>query len=113
MPVVSIGRHVVQALCDKGADVWAVDFHTEGIDSRANLLNTAIFSGDEDIFQQLGNPDACLHMAWRDGFVHNSDAHMVDLSKHYTFIRNHGKRRFAADSRYGHHARGRLLGGSD
>lgn len=83
-----IGRHVVQALCDKGADVWAVDFHTEGIDSRANLLNTAIFSGDEDIFQQLGNPDACLHMAWRDGFVHNSDAHMVDLSKHYTFIRN-------------------------
>ena len=83
-----IGRHVVQALCDRGAEVLAVDFHTEGIDERATLLNTAIFSGDEEIFQQLGRPDACLHMAWRDGFVHNSDAHMTDLSKHYTFIRN-------------------------
>lgn len=83
-----IGRHVVRALCDRGADVWAVDFHAEGIDLRAKVINTPIFSGDEDIFQQLGSPDACLHMAWRDGFVHNSDAHMADLSKHYTFISN-------------------------
>jgi len=83
-----IGRHVVRALCDMGAEVWAVDFNTEGIEQRAKVSNTAIFSGDEDIFLQLGSPDVCLHMAWRDGFVHNSDAHMEDLPKHYTFIRN-------------------------
>ena len=33
-----IGRHVVKALCDQGADVLAVDFRTDGIDPRANTL---------------------------------------------------------------------------
>lgn len=28
-----------------------------------------------------------LHLAWRDGFVHYSDAHIDDLSKHYRFMR--------------------------
>ena len=36
----------------------------------------------------LGKPDVCLHMAWKDGFVHNSDAHMQYLSQHYQFIKN-------------------------
>ena len=27
-------------------------------------------------------------MAWKDGFVHSSDAHMEYLSKHYMFIKN-------------------------
>jgi len=83
-----IGRYVVGALCDRGVDVIAADFRTEGIDSRASALCCDIFSGKEDMYQELGRPDVCLHMAWRDGFVHNSDAHMSDLSKHYTFLRN-------------------------
>lgn len=81
-----IGRHVVKALCDSGADVLAVDFRTEGIDSRAAAMTYDIFNGSKTIFQDLGAPDACLHMAWKDGFVHNSDAHMQLLSSHYTFI---------------------------
>ena len=32
-------------------------------------------------------PDVLLHLAWRDGFVHYSDAHINDLSKHYVFIK--------------------------
>ena len=28
-----------------------------------------------------------LHLAWRDGFVHYSDAHIDDLPKHYGFIK--------------------------
>ncbi len=83
-----IGRHVVKQLCDIGADVLAVDFRTDGIDPRAKTMVCDIFSGSEDIFQELGCPDACLHMAWKDGFVHNSDAHMQLLSSHYTFIRD-------------------------
>ncbi len=82
-----IGRHVVTALCDLGAEVLAVDFRTEGIDSRAQSRIFDIFNGSTDIYQELGAPDACLHMAWRDGFVHQSDAHMADLSHHYSFIR--------------------------
>ena len=45
-----------------------------------------IFSGDSDIYDKLGKPDACIHMAWKDGFVHNSAAHMVNVSAHYKFL---------------------------
>lgn len=83
-----IGRFVVKELCDKGADVIAADIKTDGIDGRAKLLRENIFSGSENIFQELGSPDICIHMAWRDGFVHNSAAHMGDLSAHYVFIKN-------------------------
>lgn len=83
-----IGRFVVKELCDKGLDVIAADIRTDGIDSRASVLNENIFNGSETIFKELGSPDICIHMAWRDGFVHNSPAHMGDLSAHYVFIRN-------------------------
>lgn len=26
-------------------------------------------------------PDLCIHLAWQDGFVHNSPKHMENLSK--------------------------------
>lgn len=31
-------------------------------------------------------PDICIHLAWRDGFRHNSPAHMKDLSSHIVFL---------------------------
>ena len=83
-----IGRHVVKALCDMGAEVIAADFRTDGIDERAKTVVYDIFNGSKEIFRELGSPDACLHMAWKDGFVHNSDAHMGCLSQHYTFMRD-------------------------
>lgn len=83
-----IGRFVVKELCDKGLDVIAADIRTDGIDSRASALNENIFNGSETIFKELGSPDICIHMAWRDGFVHNSSAHMGDLSAHYVFTKN-------------------------
>lgn len=83
-----IGRHVVEELLNLGAKVIAADINIDGIDERAERLKIDIFSGDENIFEQVGKPDACLHMAWRDGFVHNSDLHMEMLSAHYEFIKN-------------------------
>lgn len=83
-----IGRHVVKRLCDMGTHVVAADIRTDGIDPRAETVEYDIFDGTKDIFYRLGSPDVCLHMAWRDGFVHNSDAHMECLSDHYTFVRN-------------------------
>jgi len=83
-----IGRHVVKELCDKGHSVIAVDFRFDGVDKRATTCKVAIFSGAEDIYEQVGKPDVCIHLAWRDGFVHNSRAHMEDLSKHTIFLSN-------------------------
>jgi len=83
-----IGRHVVRALCDLGAEVTAVDFYTDGIDPRAKVIVYDIFDRSADIYQKLGSPDVCLHMAWKDGFIHDSNAHMDFLSDHFIFIRN-------------------------
>lgn len=83
-----IGRHVVAVLLDRGMDVCAVDLDTSQIDPRADKLAYNIFAGDEDVFCKLGQPDACLHMAWKDGFIHNADSHLLHLPDHYVFLRN-------------------------
>lgn len=82
-----IGRHVVKALLDAGQDVVASDIRIDGIDDRAEKIQANIFEPSDNLFEELGSPDVCLHMAWRDGFKHNSDNHMGDLSSHYRFIK--------------------------
>lgn len=83
-----IGRHVIKKLCDAGYDTYAVDLHKKDWDERAKFCNVKIFSGNPDIYEELGRPDVLIHLAWRDGFVHNSPAHMNDLSSHMIFLRN-------------------------
>ena len=34
----------------------------------------------------MNKPDVCIHLAWRDGFVHNSLNHLGDLSAHFKFL---------------------------
>ena len=82
-----IGRHVVSALLDMGAQVVAADVRLDGVDERAERIEEDIFAGKEGMFERFGRPDACIHLAWRDGFVHNSDMHMGCLSEHYRFIK--------------------------
>ena len=82
-----IGRHVVSALCDLGVDVTAVIRRNGDIDPRARILQRDIFEPSQDLFSEFGKPDVCIHLAWQDGFVHDSDAHMTNLSHHYTFIK--------------------------
>ena len=81
-----IGRHVVTACLDLGHEVYASDLQFKGLDDRAYRVDVPIFSGDKDIYEQLGSPDVIIHMAWRDGFIHNSAAHMADLSNHVNFL---------------------------
>lgn len=83
-----IGRHIVTELLNMGADVIATDLYVDNIDNRANIIKADIFSGNKDLYKELDCPDVVLHMAWKDGFIHNSDAHMEYLSKHYEFIKN-------------------------
>lgn len=83
-----IGQHVVAKILDADHDVIAVDLRNNNIDSRAEYVNMDIFSGDVDIFDKLGRPDICLHLAWQDGFIHNSDKHIKMLYSHFEFLRN-------------------------
>lgn len=82
-----IGRHVVEKLLELGAEVYVSDFNYDGLDERAIRTTTPIFGQEENLFEKLGKPDVCIHMAWRNGFVHNADSHIVDLPQHYEFIK--------------------------
>lgn len=83
-----IGRHVVKTLLDMGHEVVASDLVFNGVDERAARCDVPIFDGSPDIYERLGRPDVLIHLAWRDGFVHNSDRHMLELSNHVRFCRD-------------------------
>lgn len=83
-----IGRHVVKAFLNAGHDVYVSDFTYKGMDDRAKITDVPIFCGDKNIYQLLGGPDVLVHLAWRNGFKHNSETHMRDLSDHIIFLEN-------------------------
>ena len=81
-----IGRHVVSALLNVGCNVVACDLRLQDVDARAEQMEMNLFESDGHLYDKAGSPDVCLHMAWRDGFQHNSSNHMGDLSSHYRFL---------------------------
>ena len=80
-----LGTGVVKQLCDDGMDVIATDIKTELVDERATKVERNIFDL-ENPYEIFGKPDVLLHMAWRNGFVHNDPSHIEDLPKHYSFL---------------------------
>lgn len=83
-----IGRHVVRELIEQGHEVTACDVAFKGVDERAAFCEAQIFSHEEDIYEKTGRPELLLHLAWKNGFIHNSPAHMEKLSDHVVFLRN-------------------------
>lgn len=82
-----IGRHVVKSLLEEGHEVIACDIKLDDVDPRAKRIENNIFEPIEgNVYEKLGLPDVCLHMAWRNGFVHNAPSQMGDLSSHYLFL---------------------------
>ena len=80
-----MGTGIVKALLDDGCEVVAVDFSVDKIDKRAECKALDLFSL-ENPYHELGEPDAMLHLAWRDGFKHDSLNHINDFSNHYNFL---------------------------
>lgn len=81
-----IGSKLVIKLLNMGNEVIATDFSNEHIDERAKFIKCDIF-GEENYYELFGRPDVCIHLAWRDGFVHSSINHIIDLPKHFMFIK--------------------------
>lgn len=80
-----LGTGVVKKLCDDGMEVIAAGHRLDRVDRRADLRCCDIFALEDPYFE-LGEPDILLHMAWRNGFVHNDPSHIEDLPKHYRFL---------------------------
>ena len=81
-----LGQGIVKHLLDKGNYVIATDIKINNIDNRAEKKCCDLYS-IEDPYEFFEHPDVLLHLAWRDGFVHYSDAHINDLPKHFDFIK--------------------------
>lgn len=78
-----IGVGVVSKLLDAGNEVVALGLKPCGIEN--DRLEEHV--GDYSDYEFDGKTfDVLLHLAWRDGFVHNADSHIDDLPKHYHFI---------------------------
>ena len=81
-----LGRGIVTHFLNHGHEVVATDITVDHVDERADKRACNLFNV-ENPFDCFGQPDVLLHLAWRDGFVHYSDAHIADLPKHYAFIK--------------------------
>lgn len=80
-----IGSGVVQSLIELNQEVIATDFTLDEVSDFGLGIETNLFDIDNpyDYFQK---PDVVLHLAWKDGFVHNSPTHLENLHSHYTFL---------------------------
>lgn len=84
-----MGPHVVRALAGAGAAVVGVDRVVpaglfEGLQVEA--VEGDLFADPAALLRQLGPVDACLHLAWEAGFVHDAPVHMLRLSDHVRFL---------------------------
>lgn len=80
-----LGQGIVKRLLDDGHEVIAASRSMMYVDKRAIHIAGNIFDFD-DPYAAYGRPDVMLHLAWRNGFVHNDRSHLEDLPKHYAFI---------------------------
>lgn len=82
-----LGQGIVKAILDSGNEVIAADLDVTHVDDRAEKMACNLFS-IKNAYEYFEKPDVLLHLAWRDGFVHYSNAHIDDLPKHYAFIKS-------------------------
>lgn len=84
-----LGRGIIKKLLDYGHDVIATGYSLTDIDERVEKKECDLFSIKEP-YEYFDHPDVVLHLAWKNGFVHNSDTHINDLPKHFQFLKKMG-----------------------
>ena len=83
-----IGRNVVNYLIENNMNVIATDISLNNLknDERIKKIEIDVFKNTEYFLSNLKNIDTCIHLAWRNGFIHNSLTHLEDISLHYKFL---------------------------
>ena len=98
-----MGQGIVSEFVKRGEDIVASDISTVDIKEDICKISGNIFEL-EDPYTYLDEPDILVHLAWRDGFKHNADSHMIDLPKHYLFLKKNDGFRSEKSMCYGKHA---------
>lgn len=81
-----LGSGVVKQLLDDGYEIVATDLCDTYIDKRSRIKCSDLFNL-ENPYEFFEKPDIVLHLAWRNGFIHNADSHINDLPAHVNFIK--------------------------
>jgi dTDP-6-deoxy-L-talose 4-dehydrogenase (NAD+) len=82
-----IGRHVVDAFLDLGVEVIAVSRNALHPDRRALSIQRDFADITVEDLRNWG-AETIVHLAWVDGFKHDSPAHLENLPKHVRFVSN-------------------------
>ena len=87
-----IGSHVVKKMLQYPNEfsVIAAGRSNEGLPSGIKNIPLDILKDayKSELYEYLGKPEICIHLAWRNGFQHNATTHIEDLSNHFAFIKN-------------------------
>ena len=87
-----IGSHVVKKILEYPDEFGIVVAcrNSENIPTGVKCLSLDILkdSNKTNLFEYLGKPDICIHLAWTNGFQHNAPSHIEELSSHFTFLKN-------------------------
>lgn len=95
-----IGKHVTRKCLEHGYDVLALDINNSNIQDLGIKFIKGSFL-DDNIYKNIYdfNPEIVIHLAWVDGFNHNSSRHLEDLGGHISFLSNlidHGTKKICA-----------------
>ena len=95
-----IGPHLVHGLVERGYSVTALvrPGSVPHIDPRARVEHCDVLH-DPTVVERIAAAEGLVHLAWQDGFVHNSPAHMEQVSAHFrllTAVAARGVRRIVA-----------------
>ena len=80
-----LGQGIVKELSTRKIDVIATSKKVDNIEADVEKIPVDLFDV-KDPYNYFGKPDILLHLAWRNGFKHNSTTHVDDLPKHYNFL---------------------------
>ncbi len=80
-----LGRGIVNKLLEDNIEVIATDFVALEDSIKCKYIRADLFD-IADPYEYFDRPDVVLHLAWRNGFVHNASSHIEDLPKHVRFI---------------------------
>ncbi len=81
-----IGTHIVKELVSRQLSVVAATYNEFDFGTGVETKVLDIFDSSIDFEKEFENVDTIIHMAWKDGFVHNSIAHVEMLYDHYKFL---------------------------
>lgn len=81
-----LGMGIVNQLLNENQIIVATDYQVDNIDQRAIIKKTDIFKV-ENPYEYFEKPDVLLHLAWRNGFIHNAISHIEEMPNHYSFIK--------------------------